>query len=176
MTLGGTDTTAGARQRNRRAPPAEALVSITVPVEAPPVTEVGFAESEATVTPASMASTPTGRRRSRSPSMLRTRGSGCRCSSACRTCRRYTCRCRCRRRSGRISRIARKILRRFGSLVRSAGSWPLTFVFSRSRAPIGNAPAVDPRGAKPDIHSHSSRAPSRETHADIGDRGVPASS
>ena len=40
--------------------------------------------------------------------------------------------------------IARKILRTFGSLVRSAGSAPLTFALSRSRAPIGSAPAVEP--------------------------------
>ena len=40
--------------------------------------------------------------------------------------------------------IARKILRRFGSDVRSAGSEPLTSAFSRSRAPIGSAPDVEP--------------------------------
>ena len=41
--------------------------------------------------------------------------------------------------------IARKILLHVGDrLVRSAGSWPSTLVFSRSRAPIGNAPAVLP--------------------------------
>ncbi len=41
--------------------------------------------------------------------------------------------------------IARKILRTFGSLVRSAGSNPFpSTVFSRIRAPIGSALAVDP--------------------------------
>ena len=40
--------------------------------------------------------------------------------------------------------IARKIFCAFGSLVRSAGSEPLTFAFKRSRAPIGSAPDVDP--------------------------------
>ena len=70
--------------------------------------------------------------------------------------------------------IARKILRTFGSLVRSAGSAPFTFVLSRSRAPIGSAPGCRAGAVRRRIHVAVGRAHGDpERMADVGERRVP---